>query len=50
MRETDETNITVMTYEQLRAFKRCAKLLNLKDSDIEDIMYGNAKRVIDGVN
>lgn len=50
MRETDETNITVMTYEQLRAFKRCAKLLNLKDSDIEDIMYGNAKRLLESVS
>lgn len=42
MRETDEKNITLMTYEQLRSFKRCAAELHLRDSEIEDIMYNNA--------
>ena len=50
MREVDDPNITVMTYEQLRAFKRCALELKLTDSQIEDIMYRNAKEMIDSVN
>ena len=38
-----------MIYEQILALKRVAKELKLSDSAIEDIMYGNAKRLIDGV-
>ena len=49
MRETDEPNVTLMIYEQLRALKRCARDLHLTDSQIEDIMYGNAKNLIGGV-
>lgn len=48
MRESDEENITIMAYEQLRAFKRVAAEMNLTDSQIEDIMYGNCKRLLDG--
>lgn len=49
MRETDETNVTLMIYEQLRALKRCAADLKLTDAQIEDIMYGNAKRMLDSM-
>ena len=50
MRETDETDVTLMIYEQILAFKRCANELKLTDKDIEDVMFGNAKRLIDSVN
>jgi len=46
MRESDEKNITLMIYEQLRALKRVALELNLKDNDIEDILCNNAKRLL----
>ncbi len=46
MRETDEKNVTLMIYEQLRAMKRVAEELKLKDGDIEDILCNNAKRLI----
>ena len=49
MRETDETNVTLMVYEQILAMKRVAADLHLKDSEVEDIFYGNAKRLIDGM-
>ena len=48
MRETDETDITMMIYEQIRALKRCAKELRLSDKDVEDIMYTNSKNLIYG--
>lgn len=48
MRETDETDITMMIYEQILALKRCAKDLKLSDKDIEDIMYTNSKNLIYG--
>ncbi|MBR7163704.1 MAG: amidohydrolase family protein [Clostridia bacterium] len=50
MRESDEEDITLMYYEQLLAMKRVAADLNLSDSDIEDIFYGNAKRLLDDMN
>ncbi len=50
MRETDETQVTLMIYEQLRALKRCAVNLKLADSQIEDIMYQNARQLLDSVN
>lgn len=50
MQETDDENVTLMVYEQLRAFKRCAIQLSLKDGDIEDIMYENARRLLNGVD
>ncbi len=46
MRETDEKNVTLMIYEQLLALKRVAAELNLKDSDVEDILCNNAKRLL----
>lgn len=42
MRETDEENVTIMMYEQLKALKRVAVSLKLSDKDIEDIMLNNA--------
>lgn len=45
MRETDEPNITFMIYEQMRAMKRVAQELKLKDNEIEDIFANNAKRL-----
>ena len=50
MRETDETDVTIMMYEQLRALKRVATNLHLSDKDIENIMYGNAKRLLEGTD
>lgn len=47
MRETDETDVTTMMYEQIRALKRVATELHLSDNDVEDIMYGNAKRLLE---
>lgn len=49
MRETDETDVTLMIYEQILALKRVAEELNLSKQDVEDIMYGNAKRLIDSM-
>ncbi len=46
MRETDEKDVTLMIYEQIRAMKRVATELKLKDSDIEDIFCNNAKRLL----
>ena len=40
--------ITFFCYEELLALKRAAKTLNLTKEDIEDIMYGNAVRLIEG--
>lgn len=49
MRETDETDVTLMIYEQLRALKRSAVELKLTDGDIEDIMYRNAYQLLTDV-
>lgn len=49
MRETDETDVTFMIYEQISALKRVATQMKLKDCDIEDIMFLNAKRLIESV-
>ena len=40
--------ITFFAYEELLAFKRVAEELNLSREDVEDIMYNNAKNLIDG--
>ena len=48
MKESDESNITLMVYEQLRSLKRVAKKLSLKDEDIEKIMFLNSKKLIFG--
>ena len=47
MKLSDREDITTMLYEQLRAFKRVALDMKLKDSEVEDIMYNNAKNLID---
>ena len=49
MRETDEKDVTLMIYEQIRAFKRCAAELKLTDGQVEDVMFRNAKRLIESV-
>ncbi len=49
MKETDEKDVTIMIYEQIRALKRVAADLKLSDSDIENIMFLNAKKLIEGV-
>lgn len=46
MRETDETEVTLMMYEQLKALKRVATDLKLSDRDVENIVCGNAKRLL----
>ena len=50
MRETDEKDLTLMIYEQIRALKRVAADMKLSDSNIEDIMNGNAVRLINEVS
>jgi len=47
MRETDEKDVTLMIYEQIRAMKRVAEELKLTREDIEDIFCGNAKRLLE---
>lgn len=46
MKESDEKTITLMIYEQLRAFRRVAREMKLSDADVEDIMYLNSKRLL----
>lgn len=46
MRETDETDVTLMIYEQLLAFKNVAKELDLSKEDIYNVLCGNAKRLL----
>ena len=46
MQESDEQNITLMIYEQLRAFHRVAQKLHLSDAEIEKILYGNAQKLL----
>jgi len=46
MMESDEKNITLMIYEQLRAFKRVANEMRLTDTQIEEIMYLNSKKLL----
>lgn len=40
--------ITFFAYEELLAFKRAATALGLGKEDVEDVMYNNAKRLIEG--
>ena len=42
MRETTEKDITIFTYEILRAFKKAAQKLGLTKEDVAKIMYKNA--------
>ena len=46
MRETDETDVTLMIYEQLLAFKNVAKELDLSKEDVYNVLCGNAKRLL----
>ena len=46
MRETDETDVTLMIYEQLLALKRVAAELKLTSEDVEDILCNNAKKLL----
>ena len=46
MRESDEENITIMMYEQLKAFKRVSCDLKLSDSEIEAVMRTNAEQLL----
>ena len=46
MRESDETDITIMMYEQMRALKRVAADLKLRDKDVEDILNNNARGLL----
>lgn len=49
MRESNEKEITLMIYEQIRAFKRCARDLKLTDTQVEDILYTNARKLFDDI-
>ena len=40
--------ITFFAYEELLAFKRACKTLGLSREDVEDVMYNNAVRLIEG--
>ena len=46
--EEEGKKITFFAYEELLAFKRAAKTLNLSKQDVEDIMYNNAAQLIEG--
>lgn len=46
MRQSDEKEITIMMYEQLKAFKRVALELKLSDTDVEAVMRTNAKNLL----
>ena len=50
MRETDEKDLTLMIYEQIRALKRVAFEMKLSDTAIEDITNANAARLINEVS
>ena len=43
----DKQGTIIMMHQQIRALKRVAEELKLTKEDVEDIMYGNAKRLID---
>ena len=49
MREEDNDQISLMAYEQLLAFKRSAAELKLSDTDVEKILYSNAKKLCDSM-
>lgn len=46
--EKEAEKITFFAYEELLSFKRAATTLGLTREDVEDIMYGNAMRLIEG--
>ena len=49
MREEENDQISLMAYEQLLAFKRSAAELKLSDTDVEKILYSNAKALCDSM-
>ena len=49
MREEENDKISLMMYEQLLAFKRSVAELHLSDSDVEKILYSNAKTLCDSM-
>ena len=49
MREEDNDQISLMAYEQLLAFKHSAAELKLTDTDVEKILYSNAKTLCDSM-
>ena len=46
--EEEGKKITFFAYEELLAFKRACRTLNMTRQDVSDMMYGNAKELIDG--
>lgn len=46
--EDEAKTITFFAYEELLAFKRACKTLGCTREDVEDMMYNNAKNLIDG--
>ena len=49
MLETEEKEVTNMLYEQILAFKRSAKELKLTDTQVEKVLYGNIRKLVDAV-
>ena len=45
MRESDQKDISIFMYEELKAFKRCAQALSLTQREIELVFYGNASKL-----
>ncbi len=46
--EEEGKRLTFFMYEELLAFKRAAKTVGLGKRDLENVFYGNARRLIDG--
>ena len=46
--EEEGKEITFFAYEELLSFKRACRTLGLTKEDVEDMMYNNAKNLIDG--
>lgn len=48
MRETDRgEDLTFFIYEEIEAFRKAAGARNLTEGDVEDVFYGNARRIFD---
>ena len=47
--EEEGKKITFFMYEELLAFKRAAKNLGLTAADVEDVLYNNARQLLDEV-
>ena len=46
--EAEGKELTFFMYEELLAFKRAAKTVGLGKQDLENVFFGNARRLIDG--